>query len=541
MAKQLMFDDEARKKIRIGLGKLAAAVKVTMGPAGRNVILQKSWGSPSITKDGVSVSKEVELEDPFENMGAKLVNEVAKKTADECGDGTTTATVLAEAIYTEGLKAVTGGVNPMSLKRGIDKSVEAVVKHIGELSKPVKTREQVAQVGAISANNDRVIGDLLANAFDKVGSDGVITIEEGQSIDTTLDFVEGMQFDKGYISPYFVTDPKTMEVYLEDPYILLHEKKLSSMRELIPLLEKIAGAGAPLLIISEDVDGEALAALVVNKLRGVLNVAAVKAPGFGDRRKALLEDIAIMTKGRLITEDLGINLESLTINDLGRAKSVRVDKENTIIVQGAGSKSDLNGRIAQIKAQIESSSSDYDREKLQERLAKLSGGVAVINVGAATETEMKEKKARVDDALHATRAASEEGIVTGGGTAFIRSLGAIEGVRSKLRGDEKYGAEIVLKALEAPLRQIADNAGADGAVIVQMAKEKTNSQGYDAAAGEWVDMYKAGIIDPAKVVRTALQNAASIAGLLITTDTLVTDYKEEGEEEDQKVIEGAVV
>ena len=537
-AKQLLFGEEAKRNMRKGIKKLADAVRVTLGPTGRNVILEKSFGSPTVTKDGVSVAKEVDLEEPFENMGAKMVCEVASKTSDVAGDGTTTATILAEAIFNEGVKAVVAGANPMAVKRGIDKAVNEVVEVIGSASKKVKDRSHIAQIGTISANNDASIGNLLADAMDKVGKDGVITVEEAKSIQTTLDIVEGMQFDKGFISPYFVTNAQTMEVIFEDPYILIHEKKISSMKELLPLLEKIAGAGKSLLIISEDVDGEALATLVVNKLRGVINCAAVKAPGFGDRRKAMLEDIAILTKSRLISEELGVKLESLELGDLGSAKRVIISKDNTTIIEGAGKKADVQGRISQIRNQIEQSTSDYDKEKLQERLAKLSGGVAVINVGGATEAEVNERKALVEDALHATRAAVEEGIVAGGGTVFIRAIPKVEELRKKLRGDEKIGADIIAKAIEAPLRQIVANGGGDGPVVVEEVKEKGANIGFDANTCEYVDMFDKGIIDPAKVTRTALQNAASIAGLMLTTEVMITDLKE-GEDE-SNLVEGSV-
>jgi chaperonin GroEL len=534
-AKQLLFDETARRNIRSGIKKLADAVRVTMGPTGRNVVLEKSFGSPIVTKDGVTVAKEVELGEPFENMGAKMVCEVASKTSDVAGDGTTTATILAEAIFNEGVKNVTAGANPMALKRGIDKTVTAVVEEIKGLSKKIKDRSQIAQVGTISANNDSSIGNLLADAMDKVGKDGVITVEEAKSIETTLDVVEGMQFDKGFISPYFITNAQTMEVVFEDPYILIHEKKISSMKDILPLLEKIASIGKPLLIISEEVEGEALATLVVNKLRGVLNCAAVKAPGFGDRRKAMLEDIAILTKGRMISEDIGVKLETLGLEDLGRAKRVTIDKDNTTIIEGAGKKTDIQGRISQIRNQIEQSTSDYDKEKLQERLAKLTGGIAVINVGGATETEVNERKALVEDALHATRAAIEEGIIPGGGVAFIRVIPKIEEMRKKLKGDEKVGADIIAKALEAPLRQIASNTGEDGSVIVEEVKEKGTNIGFDANTCEYVDMLEKGIIDPAKVARSALQNAASIAGLMLTTEVMVAELKEDEEEEEGPV------
>ncbi|MDP6925079.1 MAG: chaperonin GroEL [Candidatus Scalindua sp.] len=537
-AKQLLFDEEARRNIKNGIKKLADAVRVTMGPTGRNLILEKSFGSPTVTKDGVTVAKEVELGEPFENMGAKMVCEVASKTSDIAGDGTTTATILAEAIYNEGMKYVTAGVNTMALKRGIDKAVAVVVEELASICKKVKDREQIAQVGTISANNDSTIGNLLADAMDKVGKDGVITVEEAKSMDTTLDIVEGMQFDKGFVSPYFVTKAQTMEVIFDDPYILIHEKKISNMKELLPLLEKLAGVGKPLLIISEEVEGEALAMLVVNKLRGVLNCAAVKAPGFGDRRKAMLEDIAILTNGRLISEDLGVQLETLELDDLGTAKRVTIDKENTTIIEGSGKKSDVQGRISQIRNQIEQTTSDYDKEKLQERLAKLTGGVAVINVGGATEAEVNERKSRVEDALNATRAAVEEGIVPGGGVALVRTISKVDELRKKLRGDEKMGADIIAKAIEAPLRQIVSNTGGEGSVIVEEVKEKSTNTGFDANTSEFVDMFERGIIDPTKVSRTALQNAASIAGLMLTTDVMVTELKEDEEEENP--VEGSV-
>ncbi len=524
MAKQLIFNEDARRSVLRGVEQLAAAVKVTLGPRGRNVVIEKKFGSPTITKDGVTVAKEVDLQDPFENVGAQLVKEVAEKTSDAAGDGTTTATVLAEAIFREGLKNVTAGGNPMSLKRGIDAAVEAAVEALKKLSKPVKEKKEIAQVATIAANHDITIGDLIAEAMEKVGKDGVITVEESKTMQTTMDLVEGMQFDQGYLSPYFVTDTERMECVLDDPYILIHEKKISSMKDLLPVLEKIAKSGRPLLILAEEVDGEALATLVVNKLRGTLQAAAVKAPGYGDRRKALLEDIAILTRGKAITEDLGIKLENVQLEDLGRAKRVKIDKENTTIIEGAGKTADINGRIAQIKKQIEDTDSDYDKEKLQERLAKLSGGVAQINVGAATETEMKEKKARVEDALHATRAAREEGIVPGGGVALLRCIPALE--KLSLKGDEEIGSRIVLRAIEEPLRQIAKNAGLEGSVVVERVKQEKTSTGFDAEKLEYTDMIAAGIIDPTKVVRTALQNAASIAGLLITTEGLIVEIPE---------------
>jgi chaperonin GroL len=523
-AKQLQFDEAARQALLRGVEKLAKAVKATLGPSGRNVILDKKFGSPTITKDGVTVAKEIELEDSYENMGAQLVREVASKTSDVAGDGTTTATVLAESIFREGLKNVTAGANPTSLQRGIQKAVDAIVAELKKISKNVSDRTEIAQVATVSANWDRTIGEIIADAMDKVGKDGTITVEEAKSIETTLEVVEGMQFDKGYLSPYFVTNAESMEAVLENAYILIHEKKISSLKDLLPLLEKVAKAGRPLLIIAEDVEGEALATLVVNKLRGTLQVAAVKAPGFGDRRKAMLEDIAVLTGGRCITEDLGIKLENITLDDLGRTKRVTIDKENTTIVEGEGSTADIQGRVNQIRRQIEETTSDYDREKLQERLAKLAGGVAVINVGAATETEMKEKKARVEDALHATRAAVEEGIVAGGGVAFVRTQGALDSV--KLEGDEAVGLEIVRRAIESPLRQLANNAGQEGALIVQEVKKRKGNEGYNVATGEYTDLVKAGVVDPTKVTRTALQNAASISGLLLTTEALVTELPE---------------
>jgi chaperonin GroEL len=524
-AKQLQFDESARHALLRGIEKLARAVKATLGPSGRNVILDKKFGSPTITKDGVTVAKEIELEDPYENMGAQLVREVASKTSDIAGDGTTTATVLAESIYKEGLRNVTAGANPTSLQRGIMKAVEAIVEELKKISKKVSDRTEIAQVATVSANWDKTIGEIIADAMDKVGKDGTITVEEAKSIETTLDVVEGMQFDKGYLSPYFVTNAEAMEAALENPYILIHEKKISSLKDMLPLLEKVAKAGRPLLIIAEDVEGEALATLVVNKLRGTLQVCAVKAPGFGDRRKAMLEDIAVLTGGRCITEDLGIKLENVKLDDLGRAKRVTIDKESTTIVEGEGKQSDIQGRVSQIRRQIEETTSDYDREKLQERLAKLAGGVAVINVGAATETEMKEKKARVEDALHATRAAVEEGIVPGGGVAFIRAQKALDNIKG-LEGDEKVGVQIVRRAIEEPTRQLADNAGQEGALIVQEVKARKGNEGYDVATGEYTDLVKAGIVDPTKVTRSALQNAASISGLLLTTEAIVTELPE---------------
>jgi chaperonin GroEL len=523
-AKQLLFDEAARHALLRGVEKLARAVKATLGPSGRNVILDKKFGSPTITKDGVTVAKEIELECPYENMGAQLIREVSSKTSDTAGDGTTTATVLAEAIYREGLKNVTAGANPTNLKRGIDKAVEVIVAEIAAISKKVKDSSEIAQVATVSANWDSNIGQIIADAMDKVGKDGTITVEEAKSIETSLDVVEGMQFDKGYLSPYFVTNAETLDVSFDGAYILIHEKKISSLKDLLPILEKIAKTGKPFLIIAEDVEGEALATLVVNKLRGTLQVCAVKAPGFGDRRKAMLEDIAVLTGGRLITDDLGIKLESLTLEDLGRAKRITIDKENTTIIEGEGKSSDIQGRVGQIRRQIEETTSDYDREKLQERLAKLAGGVAVINVGAATETEMKEKKARVEDALHATRAAVEEGIVPGGGVALIRAQKALDSL--KLTGDEAIGAGIIRRAIEQPLRTLADNAGQEGALIVQEVKKRSGAEGYNVATGEYVDLIKAGVVDPAKVTRSALQNAASISGLLLTTEALITELPE---------------
>ena len=535
--KQLLFDIDARKRMQMGVAQLADAVKVTMGPTGKNVILEKSYGSPKVTKDGVTVSKDVELSDPFENMGAKLVNEVASKTSDIAGDGTTTATVLAQAIFDDGVKMLTGGASPMAVKRGIDKSVEAVAAELESMSKPVRTREEIAQVGTIAANNDPTIGELLADAMEKVGKDGVITVEEGKALETTLEVVEGMQFDKGYQSPYFITNPANMEVEFEDPLIFIHEKKISNLKDLVPLLEKIAAAGKPLVIISEEVEGEALAALVVNRLRGVLSCVAVKAPGFGDRRKAMLQDIAVLTRGTYVSEDLGISLDTIELGQLGTAKRLVIDKDNTTIIEGAGKKADIQARIAQIKRQIEETTSDYDREKLQERLAKLAGGVAVIKVGAATEAEMNERKARVEDALHATRAATEEGIIPGGGLALVQARSVVEAVRKRLKGDEKLGADIIMRALSMPLRQIASNSGHDGSVVLSRVEELAGAKGFDANTGEYVNMIEAGIVDPTKVARTALQNAASIAGLMLTTEVMVTDYDKD---EDEALVEGAV-
>ncbi|MDB6056108.1 MAG: chaperonin GroEL [Verrucomicrobiales bacterium] len=523
-AKQLVFDEVARQSLLKGVEKLARAVKATLGPKGRNVVIDKKFGSPTVTKDGVTVAKEIELEDAYENMGAQMVREVASKTSDTAGDGTTTATVLAEAIYREGLKNVTAGASPISLQRGIQKAVDAATEHLAKIAKKVKDKEEIKQVATVSANWDTTIGEIIADAMDKVGKDGTITVEEAKSIETTLDVVEGMQFDKGYLSPYFVTNAEAMEAKLDDAYMLIYEKKITSLKDLLPVLEKVAKLGKPLLIIAEDVEGEALATLVVNKLRGTINVCAVKAPGFGDRRKSMMEDIAILTGGKCITEDLGIKLENVGLEDLGRAKSVVVDKENTTIVEGYGKSSEIQGRVNQIRRQIEETTSDYDREKLQERLAKLAGGVAVINVGAATETEMKEKKARVEDALHATRAAVEEGIVPGGGVALLRCLPAIEALH--LEGDEKIGADIVKRAIESPLRALAYNAGVEGSIIVQEVKRRKNNEGYNVATGAYEDLVKAGVVDPKKVTRSALQNASSIAGLLLTTECLITEIPE---------------
>ncbi len=538
MAKQLLFDDHARSRMLRGVNKLADVVAVTMGPTGRNVILNKSFGGPTVTKDGVTVSKEVELEDRFENMGAKLVNEVASKTSDIAGDGTTTATVLARGIFREGLRNITAGSNPAAIRRGIEKGVDAAVEHLYSIAKRVTSPDEIANVGAISANNDQEIGKLLAEAMKAVGNDGVITVEEGKTAETTYEVVEGMQFDKGYLSPYFINRTPEMDCLMEDVLLLIHEKKISNVREMIPLLEKVSASGKPLLIIAEDVDGEALAALVVNKLRGVLNVCAVKAPGFGDRRKAMLADIAILTGGTVISEDLGLKLENLELNQLGRAKKVTVDKDSTTIVEGAGKKAELKNRIDLLKRQIESTDSDYDREKYQERLAKLAGGVAVVSVGASTEAEMKQKKARVEDALHATRAAAEEGIVPGGGVALLRCREAVQKARSSAKGDEKIGVDIVLRVLSEPIRQIASNSGVDGAVIAEEVAEKGANVGYDANSGNYVDMFKAGIIDPVKVVRSALENASSIAALMLTTETLVTDLKKE--DKDKQRVEGSI-
>ncbi|MXZ09736.1 MAG: chaperonin GroEL [Gemmatimonadetes bacterium] len=527
MAKQIAYGIDARERILDGVTLLSKAVKATLGPAGRNVVVAKSWGSPTVTKDGVTVAKEIELEDAYENMGVQMVKEVASKTSDIAGDGTTTATVLAEAIFREGLRNVTAGANPMDLKRGIDAAVASVVKALEDQSQPVKDRNSIAQVGTISANSDSSIGEIIADAMDKVGKDGTITVEEAKSIETTLDVVEGMQFDRGYLSPYFVTDQENMEAILEDALILIHEAKLSNMNDLLPLLEKVAGAGKPLLVIAEDVEGEALATFVVNKVRGTLAACAVKAPGYGDRRKEMLGDIAVLTGGRVITEDLGIKLENVEISDLGQAKRVVIDKDNTTVVEGIGSIADIQGRTSQIRRQIEDTTSDYDREKLEERLAKLAGGVAVINVGAATETEMKEKKARVEDALHSVRAAVEEGIVPGGGVALLRSLGALD--ETDVHGDQSTGVDIVRRALQAPLRQIADNAGIEGSLVVQKVNEGEGAYGFNARTEQYEDLVDSGVIDPTKVVRTAMENAASIAGLLLTTEALVTDLPEENE------------
>jgi len=524
-AKQLAFDENARNQIKRGVDTLANAVKVTLGPKGRNVVLDKKFGAPTITKDGVTVAKEIELEDPYENMGAQMVKEVASKTSDVAGDGTTTATILAQAIYREGLKNVAAGRNPMALKRGVEKAVDVVVDNLKAVSRETTEKTEIAQVASISANNDGEIGDLIADAMEKVGKDGVITVEEAKSLDTTLDVVEGMQFDRGYLSPYFVTDPDRMETVLEDPYILIHEKKISALKDLVPLLERVAQQGKPFLVIAEDVEGEALATLVVNRIRGTIRGAAVKAPGYGDRRTAMLEDVAILTNGRVISEDLGIKLENINVNDLGTAKRVVIDKDNTTIIEGSGSTEAIQGRISQIRRQIDDTTSDYDSEKLQERLAKLAGGVAVINVGAATEVEMKEKKARVEDAMHATRAAVEEGIVAGGGVALIRAVSALDNM-SLEDETEQVGIDIVRRALEEPLRQIARNAGQEDSVILARVREEDESVGYDALRDEFSDMFKAGVIDPTKVVRVAMQNASSIAGLMITTEALVADLPE---------------
>ena len=540
MAKQLLFADAARRKMMEGVDVLARAVGTTLGPTGRNVILSKSFGGPTVTKDGVSVSKEIELADPFENMGAKLVNVVASKTSDVAGDGTTTATILARAIFREGLRNITSGANPTTVRKGIEKAVEAAVHELKEkVSRPVSKKEEIAQVGSISANNDPTIGNLLADAVERVGRDGVITVEEGKTGETTLEFVEGMQFDKGYLSPYFVTSPTTMEVVFDDALILLHEKKSSNLRDLIPLLEKVAQSGKPLLIVAEDVEGEALATLVVNKLRGILNICAVKAPGFGDRRKAMLGDMAVLTGGTVISEDLGLKLENLKLDQLGHAKQIKVNKDNTTLIQGAGKRADITKRIDQLRRQIEETESEYDKEKFQERLAKMSGGVALINVGAATEAAMKETKARVEDALHATRAAAEEGIVPGGGTALLSVIPAVQKVHDALHGDEKLGASIILRALEEPVRHIAFNSGHDGAVVAEEVKTRGGVIGFNANTGEYVDMFAAGIVDPTKVTRSALQNAASIAALMLTTEAMITNIKDD-EEKGAARAEGSV-
>ncbi len=541
MAKQLMFDDTGRTHLKDGLSQLAEAVKVTLGPTGKNVILHKSWGSPKVTKDGVTVSKEIELPEPFKNMGAKMVNQVASKTSDAVGDGTTTSTVLAEAIYAEGLKHVIVGANPIAIQRGINKATEVVTKFIERVSVPVKGHSDIAKVAAISANNDAQVGEILAKAIDKVGKEGVIEVEEGKGMENELTVVEGMQFDKGYISPYFMTNPETLEAILEDAYILLHEKKISNIREIIPLLEKVAQVAKPLLIVAEDVEGEALAALVINRLQGVLKVCAVKAPGFGDRRKAMLADMSVLTGGQVITEDLGIKLEKIELSQLGQAKKIIIGKETTTIIEGAGKKQDITSRCDQIRNQIEKTTSNYDREKLQERLAKLTGGVAVIKAGAATETEMKERKDLLEDALHATRAATEEGVVAGGGVVFLRAIGEVKKARAKAKGDEKIGFDIVRDALKTPTKQIVDNSGDQGDVVVAGLVEKLEKDeniGYDANTGQFVNMFKAGIIDPAKVARTALQSAASIAGLMLTTNVLVTDLKDK--DKDEEPIPGSV-
>jgi len=523
-AKMICYSSQAREKMLKGVNILADAVKITLGPKGRNVVLEKSFGSPTVTKDGVTVAKEITLEDKFENMGAQMVKEVASKTSDVAGDGTTTATVLAQALYAEGQKLVAAGTNPMALKRGLDKGVAAVVAELKKMSKSIKSKNEIVQVGSISANNDEMIGKLISEAMDKVGKEGVITVEEAKSMETTLEVVEGMQFDRGYVSPYFITDPEKMEAYIEDPYILIFEKKISTMKDLVPLLESVAQSGKPLLIIAEDIEGEALATLIVNKLRGTLKAAAVKAPGFGDRRKAMLEDIAVLSGGQVISEDLGLKLENVTLSDLGRCKHVRIDKDNTTLIDGAGKKADIEGRINQIRAQIDETTSDYDREKLQERLAKLVGGVAVIHIGAATETEMKEKKARVEDALNATRAAVEEGIVAGGGVALLRSIEALNAV--KAAGEEKTGIGLLKRALQEPLRNIAQNAGMEGSVVVNAVAEGKESYGFNAESGVYEDLMKAGVIDPTKVVRFAIQNAASVAGLMLTTEAMITDKPE---------------
>jgi len=524
-AKKIVFDQEAREAIRRGVKKLSRAVKVTLGPRGRNVILEKSYGAPTITKDGVTVAKEIELEDAYENMGAQMVKEVASKTSDTAGDGTTTATLLAESIYDEGLKNVTAGANPIALQRGIGLAVKTVIEELAKMSKKIKDRKEIAQVASIASNSDSEIGNMIAEAMEKVGKDGVITVEEGKSLETTVDWVEGMQFDKGYTSPHFITNPEDMTCVLEDAFVLVHEKKISAIKDLVPLLEKIAQTGKPFLVIAEDIEGEALATLVINKLRGTFSCCAAKAPGFGDRRKAMLEDIAILTGGRAIFEDLGIEMKSIQISDLGKAKKIVIEKENTTIIEGAGSSDTIKGRIAQIKKEMENTTSDYDKEKLQERLAKLAGGVAQINVGAATEVEMKEKKARVEDALHATRAAVEEGVVPGGGVAFLRCLKTLDSIKAK--GDESIGVDIIRRALEAPIKQIAENAGIDGAIVSEKVKGMSGSEGFDALRGEYTDLLKAGIIDPTKVARIALENAASVSGLLLTTEALISEIPEE--------------
>ena len=528
-AKQITYGVDARERVLQGVSTLSKAVKATLGPKGRNVVLAKSWGSPTVTKDGVTVAKEIELPDRYENMGAQMVKEVASKTSDVAGDGTTTATVLAEGIFSEGLKNITAGANPMDIKRGIDAGAEAVVEGLKTQSSPVKDRKAISQVGTVSANNDTSIGDIIADAMEKVGKDGTITVEEAKGIETTLDVVEGMQFDRGYLSPYFVTDQDNMEAILEDAYILIHEKKLDNMKDMLPLLEKVSGTGKSLLVLAEDVEGEALATFVVNKVRGTLRAAAVKAPGYGDRRKEMLEDIAVLTGGRVISEDLGIKLDGVELDDLGVAKRIVIDKDNTTVIEGAGSTSDIQGRVSQIRRQIDETTSDYDREKLQERLAKLAGGVAVVNVGAATETEMKEKKARVEDALHATRAAVEEGIVAGGGVALLRTIARLEKARGSVKGDQKTGVEIVRRAIETPLRQITENAGIEGALVVQRVLEEKGSFGYNARTETYEDLVKSGVVDPTKGVRTAIENAASIAGLLLTTEALITEKPEEEE------------
>ena len=537
MAKQLLFDDHARARMLAGIDKLADAVAVTMGPTGRNVIIDKSFGGPSVTKDGVTVAKEIDLDDRFENMGAKLVVEVAQKTSDLAGDGTTTATVLARAIFREGIRNIVAGSNPMAVRRGIDRAVKAAVEKLQDMSKKVSNKDEVANVGAISANNDMVIGELLAEALHRVGQDGVITVEEGKTADTTVEYVDGMQFDKGYISPYFINHPDDMNCEFENARVLLFEKKISNIRDMVPILEKVGQTGEPLVIIAEDVDAEALTLLVVNKLRGTLNVCAVKAPGFGDRRKAMLGDIATLTGGTLISEDLGIQLENIELNQLGLAKKITIDKSNTTIVEGGGKRKDVEQRIDQIRRQMEQTDSDYDREKLQERLAKLTGGVAVVSVGAETEADMKQKKARVEDALHATRAAIEEGILPGGGVALLRCKEAVQASRKGAKGDERVGVDIVLNALDAPIRQIADNGGIDGSVVADNVSQKSNNHGYNANTGEYIDMFKAGVIDPVKVVRTALANAASISGLLLTTDAMVSNLEEEDK---KRMVEGAI-